>query len=135
MCKLGDIIVVNNYKGEDGKEIRKHSFVVIDDESGTIAGLEYSFVASVISSFKNVALKKKKLSYEGNIELPIDSMTGKKFKKDSYVKVDQAFYFEKNKIDYYVLGSLNEEYLSKLVIIIINLANQGKLKRIVENLK
>ena len=59
MCKLGDIIVVNNYKGEDGKEIRKHSFVVIDDESGTIAGLEYSFVASVISSFKNVALKKK----------------------------------------------------------------------------
>lgn len=135
MCKLGDIIVVNSYKGEDGKEIGRHSFVVIDETSGEITGLEYSFVASVISSFKIVSSKKKKLSYEGNIELPIDSMIGNKFRKDSYVKVDQAFYFDKNKIDYYVLGSLNDEYLSKLVKIIINLANQGKLKRIVENLK
>lgn len=31
MCKLGDIIVVNKYKGENGKEISRHSFIVIDD--------------------------------------------------------------------------------------------------------
>ena len=132
MCKLGDIIVVNSYKGEDGKDIGRHSFVVINDESGTIAGLDYSFVASVITSFKNN--KKKKLSYDGNIELPLDSMIGKKLKKASYVKVDQAYYFNKDKIDYFVFGTLNKESIDRLVKVIIDLANEGKIKRNINNL-
>ena len=53
MCKMGDIIVVNKYIGDDGKEIGKHSFVVINDEGGTISGLDYTMVSSAISSFKN----------------------------------------------------------------------------------
>lgn len=31
MCKVGDIIVVDKYIGDDGKEVNKHSFIVIDD--------------------------------------------------------------------------------------------------------
>lgn len=36
MCKLGDIIVVNKYIGDDGKKIGKHSFIVIDDNPDSI---------------------------------------------------------------------------------------------------
>ena len=120
MCKLGDIIVVNKYIGEDGKEISKHSFIVVDDEDGTIAGLDYSMVASVISSFKSDDERERKLSHTGNIEVPKDVIIGKKLKKPSYAKVDQAYYFNKNKLDYYVFGSIKQEYLIKLLKIIIN---------------
>ena len=61
MCKMGDIIVVNKYIGDDGKEIGKHSFVVINDEGGTISGLDYTMVSSAISSFKNEQQRKKKV--------------------------------------------------------------------------
>ncbi|MBO5530684.1 MAG: type II toxin-antitoxin system PemK/MazF family toxin [Bacilli bacterium] len=132
MCKFGDIIVVNKYVAENGQEIGEHSFIVIDDEGSTISGLEYSFVASVISSFKNN--KKKKLSYEGNIELPDDAVKGIKLKKESYVKADQAFYFNKKKISYYILGSVNDEYYDQLIKLVLNLALKGKLKRYIENL-
>ena len=70
MCKLGDIIVVNNYIGDDNKQINQHSFIVVSDEKGTIAGLEYSMVTSVISSFKNDEQRQKKLKHEENMELP-----------------------------------------------------------------
>ena len=63
MCKLGDIIVVNKYIGDDGNEINQHSFVVVTDEGGTIAGIEYSIVAAAISSFKNEENRRKKLLY------------------------------------------------------------------------
>lgn len=53
MCKLGDIIVVNRYVGDDGKNINKHSFVVINDKPGFIEGLHYDFISNVMSSFKS----------------------------------------------------------------------------------
>lgn len=39
MCKVGDIIVVRNYKSH-GKTINRHSFVVLSTENGQIQGLE-----------------------------------------------------------------------------------------------
>ena len=69
MCKLGDIIVVNKYIGEDGKEIGKHSFIVIDDNPDCIRGLDYSHVTTVISSFKNEEQRKRKLNYKENLEI------------------------------------------------------------------
>ena len=38
MCKLGDIIVIDKYYGEDGAELSKHSFVVINDKNGIVLG-------------------------------------------------------------------------------------------------
>ena len=73
MCKLGDIILVENYIGDDGKEINQHSFVVVSDEKGTIAGLDYSMVASVISSFKSEEQRQKKLKYEKKYGITIRS--------------------------------------------------------------
>ncbi len=134
MCKLGDIIVVNNYIGDDGKQLSQHSFVVVSDEKGTIAGLEYSMVASVISSFKSEKQRQKKLKYEENMELPLDSMNEKDFEKSSYVKADKAFYFNKDKLDYYVLATLKDEYLDELLKLILKLASEGKLNQIIDNL-
>jgi len=53
MCKIGDIIVIEKYIGEDGKMIHRHSFVVISDKEGYIEGLKYDLVTNVMSSFKN----------------------------------------------------------------------------------
>ena len=66
MCKLGDIIVVNKYIGENGKHIGRHSFIVIDDNEDIIRGIEYTHIATVISSFKSKEQKRKKLNYKGN---------------------------------------------------------------------
>ncbi len=44
MCKLGDIIVVDEFKNEVGEVVSKHSFVVIDDNNDCIEGLNYDFV-------------------------------------------------------------------------------------------
>ncbi len=134
MCKLGDIIVVNNYIGDDNKQINQHSFIVVSDEKGTIAGLEYSMVTSVISSFKNDEQRQKKLKHEENMELPLNSMNEKNFKKLSYVKADKVFYFNKNKIDYYIIASLKDEYLDELLKLILKLASKGKLSQIIDNL-
>lgn len=121
MCKLGDIIVVNKYIGEGGSIVNKHSFVVIDDKKGVISGLDYDMVAAAISSFKNNQHKLTKLRYKENMELPIDSMKQKNLKNDSYVKADQAHYFNKAKLDYYVLGTLKKKYLNDLLDLIISL--------------
>ena len=134
MCKLGDIIVVNNYIGDDGTQLSQHSFVVVNDEKGTIAGLDYSMVASVISSFKSEEQRRKKLKYEENMELPLDSMNKKVLKKPSYVKADKAFYFNKDKLDYYVLATLKDEYLDKLLKLILKLVSEGELNQIIDNL-
>ncbi len=134
MCKLGDIIIVKNYIGDDGETITQHSFVVISDEKGTISGLDYTMVASVISSFKSEDHRKRKLKFEENVELPLDAMNKKNFKKSSYVKANQAYYFNKKKLNYYVFASLKDEYLDDLLKIVLKLNSEGKLKIIMDNL-
>ena len=134
MCKLGDIIVVKDFIGDDGKKITQHSFVVINDKPDFIEGLNYDFVANVMSSFKNEEQRQKKLKYEENMELPVDAMKTKNLKKSSYIKADKAFYFNKDKLNYYVLATLKEEYLDELLKLILKLASEGKLNQIIDNL-
>lgn len=99
MCKLGDIIVVNKYIAENGEEIGKHSFIVIDDNPDSIRGLEYTHVTTVISSFKSEEQRKNKLKYKGNIEVIEYEKNGniKSFRNPSYTKADKLFYFNKDK--------------------------------------
>lgn len=62
MCKIGDIIVVKKYIGDDGKVIDKqHSFVVIDDNADCVGGISYDLVTNVMSSFKDEEHKKNYL--------------------------------------------------------------------------
>ena len=41
MCKLGDIIVVKEFKDKDGNTVPKHSFVVINDEKDYVVVIDF----------------------------------------------------------------------------------------------
>ena len=96
MCKIGDIIVIDNYIGDDGKFINRHSFVIISNKKGKIQGISYDLAANVISSIKNEKQKYKKLKYKENLELKNEDVISKfKSEKDSYIIVDKNFYFKR----------------------------------------
>ncbi len=137
MCKVGDIIVVDKYIGEDGKPIGKHSFIVVNENAGIIEGLEYDFVTNVMSSFKNLKHKTKKLKFRENLGIGnMDIISDIKINNNSgYVKADQLVYFNKSKLNYYVLGKLNEEFLDELIKLIVSLNKQGKLRNNINNIK
>ena len=97
-------------------------------------GLDYNLAAVVMSSFKSQEQKNKKLKYEGNIELPLDVMENNVLKKESYVKADKVFYFNKENLDYFVLATIKDEFMDELVKIILKLAQEGKLDQIISNL-
>lgn len=135
MCKLGDIIVVNKYTAENGEEIGRHSFIVIDDNPNYIRGLSYTHVTTVISSFKSQKHKNKKLRFKENLEIfEFENNKVHKFFKPSYIKADKLFYFNKDKLDYYILGRISEDLLDELIKLIIELANDNKITIVTENL-
>ena len=136
MCKIEDIIVINKYLGDDGSIISKHSFVVINDNPGFIEGLHYDFVCNVMSSFKSEEQWIKKLKCKENIEI-----TGKKIisnitrnNKNGFIKADQLFFFDKKKIDYYVLGHISDNLMVELINIIVSLSEKNMLKYIISNI-
>ena len=111
---VGDIIVIENYTHE-GQNLSKHSFVIMDDEVGQIRGLDYDIICNVMSSFKNKEQKIKKLRYLGNFPLVSDDFEVIEGNgKSGYIKTDQLYYFNKNKIEYIVIGSLKEEIIQLL---------------------
>lgn len=137
MCKVRDIIIVKNYE-HNGKAVNKHSFVVIDDEADQIQGLDYDFVANVMSSFKDEEQKLRKLSYPGNFPIGLnDRVTNPDNGKEAYIKTEQLYYFNKEKISFTVIGSLNEETYNKLIYFINNLIEETDgeiIEEIVDNL-
>lgn len=136
MCKIGDIIVVKSYIGDDGKKVNKHSFIVIDDNLGKIGGLNYSLVTNVMSSFKDEEHKKRKLQYKENLEITSDDINSDcKNGKSGYIKADQLIYFDKDKIDYYLFGHVDSELLDELIRLIVELKVENKLKANTRNIK
>ena len=132
MCKIGDIIIVDEYK-DNGNVIPSHSFVVINDENGEIQGLSYDFVANALSSFKGKTQKKRKLSYPGNFPItPNDTITNPHNNKSGYIKSDQFYYFSKDKISYEVIGYMKPEIFNSLIEYIDN--SDFELFDIVDNL-
>lgn len=115
MCQLGDIILINEYKDRK-TTLKKHSFVVIDDEKDKINGLSFDMICNVMSSFKNADQKERKLKYPGNF--PIihgDSSVPRGNEKDGYIKADQMYYFNKSEIDYKVIGSVSSDVFNLLL--------------------
>ena len=135
MCKLGDIIVINEFKNEFGENVKKHSFVVINDENNNIEGLNYDFVSNMLCSFHNDEHKSKKLRFKENLEVTELAISNKSINnKSGYIKADQLYYFDKTKIKYYILGHLNPDLLDELLQLILVLNDEGKLKLVTTNL-
>lgn len=135
MCKLGDIIVIKEFKNEYGETIPKHSFVVINDETDFVEGFRYDFVSNMLCSFHNNEHKKQKLKYIENLPVKEEKISGEKINnKEGFIKADQLYYFDKNKIEYKVLAHMDPELLDELVQLILQLQEKGLLKPIYTNL-
>lgn len=135
MCKLGDIIVVKEFKDKTGILVPKHSFVVINDEEDYVEGLKYDFVANIMCSFHNEEHKNKKLKYEENFPIKEQLISGEKINnKSGYIKADQLYYFDKNLIEYQVIAHMEAELLDELVQLILVLNEKGLLKNVISNL-
>lgn len=117
--------------------IGKHSFIVVNDKPDFIEGLGYDLVTNVMSSFKNEEQRNRKLRFMENIEIISDDIISNKNinKKSGFVKADQLIYFDKSKIDYYVLGHISDELLDELIMIIMILAKSNKLRNNLNNIK
>lgn len=136
MCKLGDIIVVKEYFGSDGKKVNQQSFVVINDEKDMIEGLSYDFVANVMLSFHDKKHKAKKLKYKSNLPIKEEKITGKDLNdKGGYIRADELYYFNKEKIEYKVIAYMDHELLDELIQLILILHDENKLKIITKNLE
>ena len=137
MC-IGDIIVVKDSTSFDGKRIGLHSYVIVDNKKGYISGIPYDFIAAVFSSFKNNTQRNKKISYIGNQEIKRDDIVSNKLlnNKEGYIKANQLTYFKKDKIDYYVIGSVKPKFIKKLLKLINKLEKENKIfKNYNNNLK
>ena len=136
MCKLGDIIVIKEFRNEFDEKVRKHSFVVINDEKNCIEGLHYDFISNMLCSFHDDEHKSKKMSYRENLLIKEKTISGDKInEKEGFIKADQLYYFDKNEIEYKVIARLDDESLTELVQLILALNEENKLKIITTNLK
>lgn len=133
MCKVGDIIVVYSYQS-GGHVLNTHSFVVISDENGEIGGLSYDMICNVMSSFKSNEQFERKLKYPGNFPIaPDDTITEPHNTKRGYLKTDQFYYFQKDALDYKVIGFMKMEILN-LILEFIN-SSDFEIEHIIDNLK
>lgn len=75
-----------------------------------------------MSSFKSKEQKKRKLKFSGNFPIVNeDTVTDPDDGKDGYIKSEQFYYFNKEKIDYIVIGSMSIEAFNNLIDYIENL--------------
>lgn len=135
MCRVGDIIVVKEFKDNNGTVVPKHSFVVISDEAGIIESYSYDFISNIMCSFHNENHKKRKLKIKSNLEIVPNKIKGRNVNnKTGYIRADDLFYFKKDKIEYKVIGRLSDDMLDKLIKIVISLNIKNKTKDTITNL-
>ncbi len=135
MCKIGDIIGVPRYFGQDGEEVAFHYFVVVSDESGKICGFNFDIVGTVMSSFKDENQRKYKSSFEENVKITESEFDlGNRNKKDGFIKADQLFYFDKTKTNYFVVGQVDGDVLISLLERIGYLDEKNKLTININNI-
>lgn len=115
MCKVGDIILIKEFKNDRDVDINKHSFLVIEDESGHIRGMAYDFVCNMLCSIKGFRQERSKLSNLGNVHVASkDMVTNPHNGKDAYLNMSDIYYFNKELIDYRVIGHLTEDALDEI---------------------
>ncbi len=136
MCKIGDIIRIEKYVTEDGVDMTRHSFIVVDEDGGEISGCSYDFVANVMSSIKNESHKEKKLRYIENLLITADDREcSPENGKEAFIKADQLYYFSKSCIEYTVMGQATDEIMDTLFDLIKLLDEKGMIKINIKNIE
>lgn len=135
MCKIGDIILVYNPK-RFRKPIGMHSFVVLDDTQGRIRSMDFDFVGLLMSSMDTKEKREKLMKYDGNFPITPDEqdIEGGGNGKSACIKAEQFYYFNKDNIQYKVLGRLDEEVFNLLIEFIEELNQNGiQFQQITDN--
>lgn len=128
MCKIGDILLI--YNARDRVSVGVHPFVVLDDTAGVVRGVYgYDFIGLLMSSADTDTKIEKLKQFEGNFPIsPDDKNLGGQWQernKAAYLKADQFFYFDKNKIKYLKIGTLSPEIFDLVIEFIEELAEKG----------
>lgn len=135
MCKIGDIILINDPIREN-KHIGRHSFVVIDDTGGQIKSVDFDFVGLLMSSMDTKEKERRLMSYQGNFPIEPDAqdIVGGGNDKKACIKADQFYYFNKAKISYRVIGRLDIDVFNTLIDFINKLAEKKvEFQQIIDN--
>lgn len=114
MCRIGDIVLIKEYKDINGDVVSQHPFIIIDDQNDQYKGFNIDFVGVAMSSFKNDNHREEVLKYISNFEVTVEDGAN----KPGYVKLNIIYYFDKSKIDYQVIGDVNVETFNKILEII-----------------
>lgn len=134
MCKIGDILLIFNAKNK--KPVGMHPFIVLDDTNGKVSGVySYDFIGLLLTSADTEEKKKRLKQIDGNFPISTDDKImneGKnKDNRYSYVEADQFFYFDKGKIKYIHIGSLEPDIYDLIIEFIQELTDNGvRIKRI-----
>ena len=137
MCKVGDIILISRVKDGTAR-IGKHPFLVLDDTNGVIRGTyEYDFIALLMSSNTTQAKHDKLHRFPGNFPIAAEDkiITDDSYDNvDAFVKAEQFYYFDKSKINYIQLGTLDEDIFNLLLEFMNELKEKGvEFIQIVDN--
>ena len=137
MCQIGDIIKIEKYIGDDGKEVGRHSFVVLSEDKDIIKGLDFDLVGTPMSSIKN---KKQRAKIEKDHKLMIirtndqNGMPTSNY-EESFIKAHLMYYFKRKNLEYKNLGSLNVETFLELQAKLNELDDKNEIEQVLKNIE
>ena len=137
MCQIGDIIKIEKYIGDDGVEVGRHSFVVLSEDKGTIKGLSFDLVGTPMSSIKSEKQKEKVENDDRLMIIRTNDQNGMPVSKyeESFIKAHLMYYFQKDKLEYQNVGSLNVETFLKLQDKLQELDEDDKIQQVLANIE
>ena len=137
MCKIGDILLIYNAKNKR-QPVGMHPFIVLDDRNGKVSGVYgYDFIGLLLTSADTEEKKERLKQIEGNFPISQDDKIMDEGKENdnrySYVEADQFFYFDKERIKYVHLGTIQPDIYNLITEFIQELNNDGvRIKRILD---
>lgn len=137
MCQIGDLIRIEDYIGDDGEMVNRHTFVVLSTEGDKIRGLSFDLVASPMSSIKSEEQREKVEKDKGLMIIRTNDQNGMPTSKyeESFIKAKLMYYFDKSSIDYKVLGALNVETFMELQEKLNELSESKNLIQVLTNIE
>jgi hypothetical protein len=103
--RIGDIVLINNFKYSDGSDGSLHSFVIIDIEQGEFDIMSFEYLCFLISS----KASKEKMPY--NVSIKKDKTN--RLQMDSHVKCDYIYEGITKDDIIMLVGSVTQEQLDK----------------------
>ena len=136
MCKIGDILLIFNARNK--KPVGMHPFIVLDDTNGKVSGIySYDFIGLLLTSADTEEKKERLKQIDGNFPIAENDKIMDEGKSSdnrySFVEADQFFYFDKDKIKYIHIGTLEPDIFNLIIEFIEEISQDGvQIKRILD---